>query len=913
MNKTRLAVLLFPLMAPLAVWAATPPSNCAIAADPASGVYLPSGCTNSQLVSTSGSTITIDNTVKGSKPSFEVDITGSPATVSIPIYGCKAGGTCVLLDTDTGTSSAIRDPTNFTGGNGLLQTVYDYFKVIPAWTGGTSPTVTVKTTVTTASGGGTSTGGYSLSIQQSGVTVGTINSNSTLNFSGCTVILVGSVYTIGSCGGGLADPGANGIMKRTSLNVTAPAVAGDLTALLGYTPLNPANNLSDVASASTARTNINVLADPGGNGIVKRTAANVTAPALYTDLTALWASGSCAGFLKSDGTCPTSTANPAGSNLDVQINLSGSFGVDTGKFTFDPTTHILSVYGGIALGSAAPTACGSATACLAFNEASTACSPTAGQDCIRFDSVVHGIRASFNGGAEFTLAAVTSVFGRAGAVTAQSGDYTASQVTNAVANNAANTYSGGGLQDFSADVVKLPIGALLTETGNGLIGYDSTANNYHVGVNGADAVVPTTPPSTPVNGHCPTWVKTGSNIQLGDAGAPCGSSTVTVSAISGAQSCPGTGTNTITCSTSGSYTSSNDGDVIELSMGASPSSGAVTLNVNGIATVAVTDTSGNALSSSNTLAAHGHYFCRYYATTPSWQCTGPAGTGSGGGFSQPIVSKSANYSVTNSDFSSSSGFGNLLTNTSSSAITFTLPGSGLPANGGCLAVQNLPTSGLLTINPNGLTISGLTANILMEPGAAGGICTDGSNYYASPSLIGPAESMWTNGISNTASLVTMTASSNITARAFDLPVTILVTTAVFDITTADSGNTYDLMIMNHAGAVIAHRGAGGTGGFNPTATGKFTCALAPANSNTSFSGPQTWLPGRYYVGFAGDGSHTALKVSTATSGAVFPTQFAGNLSGCTATSGVILATSCTVPADSVNTTAANMPGIGFYK
>jgi hypothetical protein len=46
--------------------------------------------------------------------------------------------------------------------------------------------------------------------------------------------------------------------------------------------------------------------------------------------------------------------------------------------------------------------------------------------------------------------AVSSVFTRTGAVVATSGDYTASQVTNAVANNAANTYSGGGLQDLSA-------------------------------------------------------------------------------------------------------------------------------------------------------------------------------------------------------------------------------------------------------------------------------------------------------------------------------------------------------------------------------------------------------------------------------------------------------------------------------
>jgi len=33
------------------------------------------------------------------------------------------------------------------------------------------------------------------------------------------------------------------------------------------------------------------------------------------------------GFLKNDGTCSTSTATPAGSNQQVQVNVSGSFGV----------------------------------------------------------------------------------------------------------------------------------------------------------------------------------------------------------------------------------------------------------------------------------------------------------------------------------------------------------------------------------------------------------------------------------------------------------------------------------------------------------------------------------------------------------------------------------------------------------
>lgn len=46
---------------------------------------------------------------------------------------------------------------------------------------------------------------------------------------------------------------------------------------------------------------------------------------------------------------------------------------------------------------------------------------------------------------------VSSVFGRTGIITAQPGDYNASQVTNAAAVNAANTYTGGLKQTFTPD------------------------------------------------------------------------------------------------------------------------------------------------------------------------------------------------------------------------------------------------------------------------------------------------------------------------------------------------------------------------------------------------------------------------------------------------------------------------------
>jgi hypothetical protein len=52
------------------------------------------------------------------------------------------------------------------------------------------------------------------------------------------------------------------------------------------------------------------------------------------------------------------------------------------------------------IGSTPPTACGSATGCLAFTEASTVGTPTAGQDYMRADSTAHSFLCSFNNAAE---------------------------------------------------------------------------------------------------------------------------------------------------------------------------------------------------------------------------------------------------------------------------------------------------------------------------------------------------------------------------------------------------------------------------------------------------------------------------------------------------------------------------------
>src|SRR5690242_19628711 len=60
-----------------------------------------------------------------------------------------------------------------------------------------------------------------------------------------------------------------------------------------------------------------------------------------------------------------------------------------------------------ALGSSAPTACGTATGCIAFIEGSTQCTPIAGQGCMRLDSPTHSFLCSFNNGSEIACGSGT--------------------------------------------------------------------------------------------------------------------------------------------------------------------------------------------------------------------------------------------------------------------------------------------------------------------------------------------------------------------------------------------------------------------------------------------------------------------------------------------------------------------------
>jgi hypothetical protein len=105
---------------------------------------------------------------------------------------------------------------------------------------------------------------------------------------------------------------------RTNLGLgtAATQASSAFQTALGFTPLNAASNLSDLGSASTARTNLGLgaLAVAGypSAGVIK-SSGTAFSDAAAADIVGLFASGSCSGFLKSDGTCSATNVTSAAS------------------------------------------------------------------------------------------------------------------------------------------------------------------------------------------------------------------------------------------------------------------------------------------------------------------------------------------------------------------------------------------------------------------------------------------------------------------------------------------------------------------------------------------------------------------------------------------------------------------------
>lgn len=100
----------------------------------------------------------------------------------------------------------------------------------------------------------------------------------------------------------------------------------------------------------------------------------------------------------------------------------------------------------------------------------------------------------------------------------------ANQTGSTVYNDQVNTFGAAGTLDLSASTVaagfRLPNAAGATSTTNGVLRYDTTSNNFHLGMNNADAVAAlfvTAPP----DGRCVLTSVTSGNVQLVPAAGAC--------------------------------------------------------------------------------------------------------------------------------------------------------------------------------------------------------------------------------------------------------------------------------------------------------------------------------------------------------------------------------------------------------
>jgi hypothetical protein len=206
--------------------------------------------------------------------------------------------------------------------------------------------------------------------------------------------------------------------------------------------------------------------------------------------------------------------------------------------------------------------------------------------------------------------AVSSVFGRTGAVSAQTGDYTAAQVTNAAATNAANTF-GAFTQTFTNSTLLIPSTAAAAPTANASIAFDSTTHTYQFGSNGSTLAMSYFTGAPPASGNC---VQTGaSSYQLTSTGAPCGAGGSGITQLTGDVTAgPGTGSQAATLAAVGS--SGTCGDTTHSCGITVDTKGRVTAHTNNAITGGTSFQSAGVLASRPATCTAGSGVYQYFAT-----------------------------------------------------------------------------------------------------------------------------------------------------------------------------------------------------------------------------------------------------------------------------------------------------------
>jgi len=221
----------------------------------------------SQTLSVSGNSLTFNDQLGTTSNTFEVLVSGTPATISISIAGVQRGGTSTTLATSTTTTNQT---ISVSGGP------YDKWIVTASWTGGASPSITVNRTGTTAGAGSPTISGNVNVVQPTGsllnVTVTNTNTQVTGNITNTQSVQVSALGAGAVTVDIFSSPQYTGtiVLECTMDNVNwnaqrfAPVVGGgqavsSIAALNGTWTLNPAGFTACRARGNTVATNTAVV------------------------------------------------------------------------------------------------------------------------------------------------------------------------------------------------------------------------------------------------------------------------------------------------------------------------------------------------------------------------------------------------------------------------------------------------------------------------------------------------------------------------------------------------------------------------------------------------------------------------------------------------------------------------------
>lgn len=202
--------------------------------------------------------------------------------------------------------------------------------------------------------------------------------------------------------------------------------------------------------------------------------------------------------------------------------------LDDGQTTANTLTYASS--GGITASAGPLTAAGSVGL---FKGTEGTCSGAASGIDVLCAASGHYFETSLNNGSFFVLPQESSTSPTAGGLLYANSTFP--EITaSADFTNSSHTIAGGAnaILDLSAATgtaaFKVPSNSSNTASAAAAIDFDTTNKNYHVYANGGDSIMAASATSlSPTNGHCVDWLVSSGNLLLGDAGAACGTGTVT--------------------------------------------------------------------------------------------------------------------------------------------------------------------------------------------------------------------------------------------------------------------------------------------------------------------------------------------------------------------------------------------------